>query len=263
MQKRKKKLFNQLDNGRIKLINPFVDFRNGRSIYEEFVGRYEVKSNYEKGTLGYFADELKKPSEVLIKQFSDAGISGLTPEHYLTELDKKVLLNYLKKSFSEKKDIKTECLYSNVDSISSQILVVQSITNEVMKMIAKEPSSIYDLPSRRFEELVAKIFEDQGYEVSLTPEKKDGGYDILCRSNEKLLNLLFLVECKKYARNRPVGVEVVRGLFGVTEMKKANFGMIVTTSSFTKGAQMEKLQMGSRMNLKEFDDLKKWLSVYQ
>lgn len=130
-------------------------------------------------------------------------------------------------------------------------------------MIAKEPASIYDLPSRRFEELVAKIFEDQGYEVSLTPEKKDGGYDILCRSNEKLLNLLFLVECKKYAKNRPVGVEVVRGLFGVTEMQKANFGMIVTTSSFTKGAQMEKLQMGSRMNLKEFDDLKKWLSVYQ
>lgn len=265
MQKRKKKLFKQLDDRNISKYSVPITRDYPRMIepfgYSYFVFQ-DLPSDYPKDSLGYFADQLKKSPDSLIKQFAEAGVLCLTPFHRLTEGDKLMLLKYLKsKSFGQ--PLETECLYSRRDANGLKVEAYQSINEELLREIAKEPNSLYQLPSRKFEELVAKIFEDQGYSVLLTPERKDGGYDILCRSKDKWLDLLFLVECKKYAANRPVGVEIVRGLYGVTEMQKANFGMIVTTSSFTKGAHAEKLQMGSRMNLKEFNDLKNWLSVYQ
>lgn len=121
---------------------------------------------------------------------------------------------------------------------------------------------MHDLDSRKFEELVAKLLEDQGCEVTLTKRTRDGGYDLFGRMKAGPTNFVFLAECKRYAPHNKVGVEVVRGLYGVTEMQKANLGLIITASSFTKDAHEEKLRIGPRIDLKEFSDLCSWLSAY-
>lgn len=46
-------------------------------------------------------------------------------------------------------------------------------------------------------------------------------------------------ECKKYAPDRPVGVNVVRELYAVMERERVDKGVIVTTSHFTRGAVQE------------------------
>ncbi len=257
MRKNKRQLFEQLAQGHRARGAGLSSLERAR---EDPFGyfRQEVVSSFPRGTLGYFADELKKSAEVLIEQFEHAGIAGLTPSHQITDYHKQELLRYLQRS----NGVRSESLYRNDREIEQQLLVVQAITADLLKHLAREPRSVYQLPPRKFEELIAKLLEDQGCEVTLTKQTRDGGYDILGRMPTGVAPLLFLAECKRYAEGNPVGVEVVRNLYGVTEMQRVNFGMIVTSSSFTRDAREEKLRIGPRMDLKEFTDLKAWLGRY-
>lgn len=257
MRKNKRQLFEQLEKGhRARGAGLSARERTWDDPFGYF--QQEIASSFPKGTLGYFADELKKSAEALIEQFKSAGIAGLTPSHQITDHHKQELLRYLQRAHG----VRSEPLYRDDREVQQQLLVVQAITADLLKHLAREPRSVYQLPPRKFEELIAKLLEDQGCEVTLTKQTRDGGYDILGRMTTGPAPLLFLAECKRYAEGNPVGVEVVRSLYGVTEMQRVNFGMIVTSSSFTRDAREEKLRIGPRMDLKEFTDLKAWLRRY-
>lgn len=217
----------------------------------------EQPSAYKRETLGYFADQLRMPAQILIEQLSNAGITGISPEHRITHSHKSALLDHLRAKHSS-----SQLLYADEQPIEQQIVVVQDITKELLSRLAKQPNLIHELDPRRFEELVARLLEDHGCEVSLTKRTRDGGYDIFGRIKGLIASPVFLAECKRYAPNNRVGVEVVRGLYAVTEIRRANLGLIITSSSFTKDAREEKIRIGDRIELKEFHDLCAWLSPY-
>jgi HJR/Mrr/RecB family endonuclease len=97
--------------------------------------------------------------------------------------------------------------------------------------------SIYTLTPRKFEELIADLLADLGCDVELTPATRDGGKDILAYMTTPHGKLLCLVEAKKHRRDRPVGVELVRQLYGTLTDADASSAMLVTTSSFSKEAK--------------------------
>ena len=110
--------------------------------------------------------------------------------------------------------------------------------------LKKYPEDIYKLPSRSFEELIATLLEEQGWEVNLTGQTRDGGRDVLAYLNTDIGKLLCLVETKRYKPSNPVGVGLVRTLYGTVEHEQANVGLLVTSSRFTKDA----LDFGNRPN---------------
>jgi HJR/Mrr/RecB family endonuclease len=129
-------------------------------------------------------------------------------------------------------------------------------------MISKSPNLLYQLAPRKFEELIARLFKDRGYEVSLTQSTRDGGYDLLAKIYDGIVSTVVLAECKRYKKENKVGVEVVRGLYGVTEAHRANQGLIITSSYFTKDAQEEQIRIGNRIGLRDFNNLVEWLKPY-
>jgi hypothetical protein len=131
--------------------------------------------------------------------------------------------------------------------------------NYVLHRLRKQPELMRRMPPRSFEELVAELLERQGLRVRLTPPSNDGGRDILAFANTPLGEHLYLVECKRYAQDRPVGVELVRQLYGVVEFERANAGLLVTTSTFTTGAIELQRTLGRRIALKDYADLSSWL----
>ena len=215
----------------------------------------ERPSVHPRGTLAHFADQIGITSEALIAQFADAGLPGLTPSLRLLDEHRDKLLDYLRAKQSP-----AAVLYEEQEPNPQSLVVVQDITAEIVAHLAREPQLLYQLAPRKFEELVAKLLEQQGCDVTLTKATRDGGYDILGRVKNGPASLLFLAECKRYAPENRVGVEVVRGLYGVTEIQKANYGLIVTTSTFTRDAKEETLKIGPRMQLAEYDDLCSWLA---
>ncbi|GAH44709.1 unnamed protein product, partial [marine sediment metagenome] len=98
------------------------------------------------------------------------------------------------------------------------------------------------------------------YSILLT---KDGGKDICAASKNTLGSFLYIVQCKKYAPNRPVGVELVRELYGIVQVEKATAGIIATTSYFTKGAKALQNQLLYQISLKDYIGVQEWLKSIQ
>ncbi len=78
----------------------------------------------------------------------------------------------------EEQDEKTEELYSD-DSIENSSILLTDVNDEIKKYLSKHPEKLHDLTSRKFEELVASILEDLGFDVTLTKQTRDGGTDII------------------------------------------------------------------------------------
>jgi len=129
----------------------------------------------------------------------------------------------------------------------------------IIDELARYPERIHALSSRRFEELVAELLLRDGMDVQLTPAQKDGGRDVLAYLSTPAGEHLFYVECKRYSPDNPVGVRLVRELFGVVEAERATAGLLVTTSRFTEGAIRFRESVRHRMSLNDFERLTDWL----
>jgi HJR/Mrr/RecB family endonuclease len=138
------------------------------------------------------------------------------------------------------------------------------VNRKLIDFLACNPRYIHELSPRKFEELVAELLSDMGYEVRLTPQTRDGGRDVLvvCRVPPDR-KLLFLVECKRLAPHKSLGVDVVQRLLWIVDREdRANGGLIVTTSHFSTQATKKAQEYGWRMSLYDFQHLREWLSLY-
>lgn len=133
---------------------------------------------------------------------------------------------------------------------------------ELIRQLQRQPRAIYDLPPRAFEELLADILSDLGWEVHLTQTTRDGGKDILAYMNTELGRLLCLVEAKRYSEHRKVGVDVVRTLYGTLCDHKANSGVLITTSSFSKDAMEFRQRHKYQLALRDYADVTRWIQNF-
>lgn len=117
-----------------------------------------------------------------------------------------------------------------------EIIPVTLNFGRILSETSSNPTKLFQLSPRQFEELVAEIWNRFGYVVELTSRTRDGGRDVIA-VKEAEANLRFLIECKRYDRENRVGVGIVRELYGVMKDEGATKAILATTSSFTKGAK--------------------------
>lgn len=138
-------------------------------------------------------------------------------------------------------------------------LEVVAINEELLRALDKDIALARQLSPRRFEELVADLMARKGYAVELTPASKDGGKDIYVARRDDLGTFLYLVECKRYALENPVGVEVVRALYGTVQAERATAGVLVTTSVFTSPAREFQRNVQQQLSLRDYVELHRWV----
>lgn len=163
---------------------------------------------------------------------------------------------------------KSDIVVPNKNIISPSLINIKKdvlqINDDLMRYIAQEPMSMHELSPREFEKIIAELFKKLGYEVELTKQTRDGGVDIYIAKKTDLGKFLFLVECKHYAPNRPVGIEVIRNMYGVLGMnkRKPTGGIIATTSHFAKGVKEEivELNLEHRISLHDFEYISELLA---
>lgn len=142
-------------------------------------------------------------------------------------------------------------------------VVVGTVWGELIAYLTKHPEKMTELSPRKFEELVAELFKDMGYEVELTAASKDGGRDILALRKDAATTLMTHIECKRYAQHLRIGVGVVRALYGVVSAENASHGVVAATTFFTKGAKQFAAPFKHRLSLSDFDKVVSWLKSYQ
>lgn len=140
--------------------------------------------------------------------------------------------------------------------------VAATMALSILERASRHPDEFYGLTPREFEIVVAELMRQFGFEVELTSETRDGGYDIIAVSRRPL-NLRFLIECKRYGRHHKVDVGIVRALHGVAIHEKSTKAIIVTTSWFTKPAQELLNQHRWLLEGRDFDGLMDWLAIFR
>ena len=129
--------------------------------------------------------------------------------------------------------------------------------------LSENPELLHDTNPREFEQIVAELLASFGWQVNVTPASKDGGYDILgITTDGSELQTSWAVECKKYRKDRKIGVELIRQLLGVKEYLGIPNAVLVTTSGFTSGA----MEIGSSrqdVQLVDFHQLQKWFAQHK
>ncbi|MCK0130392.1 restriction endonuclease [Flavobacteriaceae bacterium F08102] len=141
----------------------------------------------------------------------------------------------------------------------SKFSIIDNSKN-IIKSIYEDHSLLDIIEPREFEEVVAELLQNKGFEVSLTGRTRDGGYDILAMTHQGDIPFKMLVECKRHKKK--IGVEVIRSFCDVIHREKANKGIIFTTSYFSKPSQVRKEEKGALLDLRNRNDLLKWIIQY-
>lgn len=134
--------------------------------------------------------------------------------------------------------------------------------NENLIRLAKNPNLLFQITPRQFEEIIAEIFYKKGFEVELTKTTCDGGMDIVAISNHMDIRVKYFIECKRYSRQNKISVGLVQRLFGVKIAEQANKAILATTSSLTKQARIFGNNHIWDLELKDYDDIVKWIKGY-
>jgi len=91
----------------------------------------------------------------------------------------------------------------------------------------------------QFEQLCKMVIEraEPTRELELTPFRGDGGIDIHAVIDRELFHARLGVQAKQYTTGNTVGARTLRGFKGALSEQQYHIGTVITTSSFTSGAE--------------------------
>lgn len=138
------------------------------------------------------------------------------------------------------------------------ILIGQQVSASLIEFFAEHPEEMRLMPHRRFEELMAEVWQRFGYEVELTKRTRDGGIDIIAIRDAEI-STRFLIECKRLAPHNKVSVEPVRALYGVKTHLGASKAILATTVYFTSEARQFIDRHPWELEGKDYDGVVSWL----
>lgn len=136
---------------------------------------------------------------------------------------------------------------------------------ELVSWLSKNYQDIYFVNPRRVEEIVRDVLREAiNVELAMTTQSRDGGIDLIGFEGDKKL----IVQVKRYAKTRKIGVRFVRELAGILLKKNARRGLIVTTSDFTAASKKEASILAKQdqtypveIELRTLDEFIPWLNI--
>lgn len=120
------------------------------------------------------------------------------------------------------------------DELLERILMYINSSKDQYEESPVDVINIESMSGEQFEQLIAKLLSKMGMDVYSTKTTGDGGIDFIALSNQALFGGKYIIQCKRWSS--PVGEPVLRDLFGVVVSERANKGILITNSSFTKSA---------------------------
>jgi cold shock CspA family protein/HJR/Mrr/RecB family endonuclease len=138
------------------------------------------------------------------------------------------------------------------------IRLEKKVTAEFIVRLSQNPTDLYQLNARDFEEVVAELYAIDGYTVELLGSwnEPDGGVDILAMKRDiRSHQFRMAIQCKRYAPENRVTAAPIRSLAGVLDRFHAHAGGIVTTSDFTKPAKNEAALHFWKLSLMNFQSV--------
>lgn len=147
---------------------------------------------------------------------------------------------------------------------SGDVEVGEFIDQRFVNYLIANHDRLSDMHWRKFEELTAEYFHQQGFSVELGPGSNDDGVDVrVWKSNqdEGVDPPHMIIQCKR--QKAKIEKVIVKGLHADMQHLNAEYGLIVTTSELSPGAKETIIARG--YSIKEVDGagLKEWLKALE
>lgn len=220
------------------------------------------------GTLPDFVRRMSSYQERLRKQLPTVAQELLAETSWTTQVlnsAKEVIRAWVRRPdhVMDESSLAELATFAEGDRPEIIIGVVQELTLDLISHLKRQPDLLYQVSSRQFEELIAELLARHRWDVKLTAASKDGGYDIFGVVHDVSgIESAWIIECKRYARENKVGVDIVRALFGVMDDLKVPNGMIATTSHFTRGVHQYKASRYD-LELRDYEGVLEWINDYK
>jgi proteasome lid subunit RPN8/RPN11 len=142
---------------------------------------------------------------------------------------------------------------------------VQIANQELMAWLRKHPDDLLRVHPGTFELIVAEIFRDQGYEVEVLGSwnESDGGIDVIAIRKDTLVGDFRVgIQCKRYVKMETVRADLIWALNGRLDKFHLHKGVIATTAKFEKSVLLDLDTHLWRIELRDFDRMKKDLELW-
>ena len=129
-----------------------------------------------------------------------------------------------------------------------------------MRWLARHPEDLRRVHPGTFELIVAEIFRDQGYEVQLVGQwnQADGGIDIIAIKKVIGIGVARVgIQCKRYVKTGKVRADLVWALAGRLDKFHLHKGVLATTARIEDSVLTDLSQHLWRLELKDFERLKR------
>jgi restriction system protein len=135
---------------------------------------------------------------------------------------------------------------------------------KIVDLIQRDPNAIYQLDWRKWEELVAGAYREEGFDVVLTPRSNDKGRDVIATS-KGFGSIRIFDQVKAYTPGHVVTRNDVMAMVGeLNAAGNVSKGIVTTTSEFAPGIGTDPdimRLMPYRLELKPRDALLDWLNL--
>lgn len=144
----------------------------------------------------------------------------------------------------------------DVPENTQNIVVLQDEAARLFEEV-RDIATLRGLTPRQFEQLLAEVFNREGYEAHLTPPAKDGGRDVIAVLPGPL-PCLVVAEAKHMKLVKPT---VVQAMWGVQYADKAHMGLVATTGRFSQNTRkMTTKQWGRLISLRDGVEFIDWIN---
>ena len=114
-----------------------------------------------------------------------------------------------------------------------QLSELQVVADVSQTSTAREESSTQQ-KGLQFEDVCLRLVRKMGFDAQTTTITGDGGIDIIAFSAQPVIAGKYVVQCKAWKQS--IGEPLIRDLYGVVHSERANKGIFITTSTYTKSA---------------------------
>jgi hypothetical protein len=135
------------------------------------------------------------------------------------------------------------------------------ISEELLRFMQKNPNMQQYLHWRKFEEMLATVFKNLGYDVELGPGSGDGGIDLRLIQRSDIGTVLTLVQAKRYSENNTINLQPIQALFGALNDEGATNAVLVTTSRFDPAAHRFAEKNRYRLELADPITIQRWIRM--
>jgi HJR/Mrr/RecB family endonuclease len=145
------------------------------------------------------------------------------------------------------------------------IAAVKLVNEEFIIWLKTHPDQSQKIHADAFEQLTGEILTSHGFTIQFTGRIKNRSADLIAiEKKEKGEDVKYLVECKRYAETRKVGIDILNAVVGASFRAKTSHAMLVTTSSFTPNVFEARAELEEfRLDLHDGKKLTEWLKGYE